>query len=146
MNDTQPFDYTRVPHAFAHCFNEHCPRAAECLRRLAAQHIPAELPNVTAVNPHSIRSESECPHFLPLQKIRIAWGIKGLFDHLPHKEAVAMRRELIAHFNKTHYYRLQRKEYHLKPEEQEYIRQVFKKHGIETEPVFEYYTEDFRWR
>lgn len=145
MNDKAAFDYARIPHSFAHCFNNDCPRASECLRQLVAQYIPADVLTVTAVNPHSIDAEASCPHFLPQKKIRIAWGIKGLFDQVPHKEAIAMRRELIAHFSKTRYYRLQRKEQYLKPEEQEYIRQVFQKHGIEAGPAFEYYTEEYRW-
>lgn len=124
MTDTTPFDCTRVPRTFVHCFNNSCPRSAECLRHLAAENIPAEVRYVNIVNPRNIPAEGECPHFMPIIKVRIAWGVKELFDHIPHKEAVAMRKEVIAHFGKTHYYRMQRKEYSIKPDEQEYLRRV----------------------
>lgn len=145
MTDTTTFDYTRVPRTFVHCFNNGCPRSAECLRHLAAENIPAEVRYVNIVNPRNIPAEGECPHFMPIIKVRIAWGVKELFDHIPHKEAVAMRKEVIAHFGKTHYYRMQRKEYSIKPDEQEYLRRVFRKHHVEEEPAFEYYTDDYQW-
>lgn len=145
MNDSTTFDYSRVPRSFAHCFNDGCPRTAACLRHLAAENIPAEVRQVEIINPRNIPTEGECPHFMPLTRVRIAWGTQGLFDHIPHKEAVAMRREIIAHFGKTHYYRMQRKEYSIKPEEQEYIRRIFRKYKIEEEPVFESYTDEYQW-
>ena len=92
MTDTTTFDYTRVPRTFVHCFNNSCPRSAECLRHLAAENIPAEVRYVNIVNPRNIPAEGECPHFMPIIKVRIAWGVKELFDHVPHKEAVAMRK------------------------------------------------------
>ena len=100
MNDSTTFDYSRVPRSFAHCFNDDCHRAAACLRHLAAKNIPAELRQVEIINPRNIPTEGECPHFMPLTQVRIAWGTQGLFDRIPHKEAVAMRREIIAHFGK----------------------------------------------
>lgn len=145
MNDSTPFDYSRVPRSFAHCFNSGCPRADECLRHLAAENTPAEVKYVTTVNPRNIPAEGDCPHFMPLVKVRIAWGVKGLFDRIPHKEAVAMRKEIIAHFGKTHYYRLQRKEYSINPDEQEYLRRVFRKYRVEEEPAFEYCTDEYQW-
>ena len=119
-----------------HCFNNGCPRAAECLRHLAAENIPDEVRYVNIVNPRNIPEGENYPHFVPITKIRIAWGVKELFDHILHKEAVTMRKEIIAHFSKTHYYRMQRKEYSIKPDEQEYQRSVFRKHHVEEEPAF----------
>ena len=57
MTDTTTFDYTRVPRTFVHCFNNSCPRSAECLRHLAAENIPAEVRYVNIVNPRNIRDK-----------------------------------------------------------------------------------------
>ena len=56
MQQEQPFDYTRVPHDYAHCFNHDCPRAAECLRHLTGLHIPKDVPLVRCRTPTSART------------------------------------------------------------------------------------------
>lgn len=45
------FDYTLVPGRFAHCFHCDCRRAGECLRYQIIAFLPADLRNVTTVNP-----------------------------------------------------------------------------------------------
>ena len=57
------------------------------------------------------------------KKKRFALGITHLLDNVPHKEALGIKRELMAELNRTTYYRCYRKERLLKPKEQEYIRQ-----------------------
>lgn len=140
------FDYTKVPYDFDHCQQAQCPQADTCLRRLAAIHAPKTLPSMKTVNPNSLPANlTKCPYHLTAQKVRIAWGIKGFLNRLPLEDAKAIRRMLIQHFTKTHYYRLQRKERYLRPEEQEYIRQLFRRCGVAEEPTYEYYTEEYEW-
>ena len=64
------------------------------------------------------------------KKKRFALGITHLLDNVPHKEALGIKRELMAELNRTTYYRCYRKERLLKPKEQEYIRQLFLNRGI----------------
>ena len=140
----EDFDYSHVPPSFTHCFQASCARAGGCLRRLAALHIPPDVWKVEAVNPRSVPGDgSECPHFITTQKARIAWGTKHLVDNVPHKVAVAIRKELIRYFSKTIFFRIQRKERYLTPAEQDYIRAVFRRYGVKEEPAYEYYTEEY---
>ena len=43
------------------------------------------------------------------------------------------------------YYRFYRKEKYLSPEQQEYIRRIFRQKGITEEPAFDSYTEEYKW-
>ena len=70
MQQEQPFDYTRVPHDYAHCFNHGCPRAAECLRHLTGLHIPKDVPLVRCVSPSVWPTDADkCPHYRTTKKI-----------------------------------------------------------------------------
>ncbi|WP_293667408.1 DUF6078 family protein [uncultured Parabacteroides sp.] len=140
------FDYKLVPYDFAHCFNTQCPKAGSCLRSLAGEESKSGDRFITIVNPAYYPSgEDECPFFKPCQKVRMAWGISHLLDNVPLKEATGLRQQMIAHFNKSLYYRFYRKEYALSPRDQHFIRQLFKQRGIVGEPVFDSYTEAFDW-
>lgn len=144
MNEN--FIYNCPDKIFVHCFHPQCPRADECLRHLSAQHIPADIKRVVALNPNNVSpDDAGCPMFLPSEKVRIAWGTRGMFDDLPLKAAKAIRKTLILHFGKTRFFRLQRKESCLTPAEQDYIRRVFLRHGVTSEPVYEFYTEEYQW-
>lgn len=79
------------------------------------------------------------------EKKRFALGITHLLDNVPHKEALNIKRELMAALKRTTYYRCCRKERLLKPQEQEYIRQLFLEKGIKEEPVYDEYVEQYEW-
>ncbi len=69
-------------------------------------------------------------------------GVKALSGLVPHKEAAAMRKEIIARFGKTHHQRMQRKAYGIGPDEQECLRRLFRKHHAEEKPAFECHTDE----
>lgn len=136
------FEGQRVPSNYVYCFNNQCPRNAQCLRYLAAQNNPSE--TLVSLNPKRIPDDtSNCAYFNSTRKIRIAWGIKHLLDYVPHKNGSTMRRHLIAYFERNVYYSIYRSERGVLPEEQEYIRKLFRSYGIEAEPKFERYTEEY---
>lgn len=140
------FDYDSVPYAFAHCFNNQCPKAEKCLRHLAAQHCTNNYPTINIINPACIPADTDtCPHFQPTQKIHVAWGIHNLLDNVPYKDVHELKAWLIAHFGRGKYYRFYRKESYLTPEDQAFIRRMFRQKGIEQEPTFESYSEEYKW-
>ncbi len=61
------------------------------------------------------------------------------------RRAVSIKREMIAELQRATYYRCWRKERLIKPEEQERIRQLFLKWGINEEPVYDEYVEQYEW-
>ncbi|MDO4755189.1 MAG: DUF6078 family protein [Parabacteroides sp.] len=139
-------DYLSVPHGFAHCFNHSCPKADQCLRALAAKQSASGNSFICIVNPAFYPSEGEvCSFYKKNEKVRMAWGITHLFDEVPYRKACELRKRLISHFNKSHYYRIYRKELPLTPTEQQYILRLFEQEGITKIPTFEFYTEECNW-
>lgn len=140
------FDYNSVPYAFAHCFNNQCPKAAKCLRNLAAQHCTNSSPTLRIINPTCIPTDGgACAHFKSNRKIHVAWGIKHLLDNVSYKDVHELKAWIMAYFSRGKYYRFYRKESYLTPEDQEFIRNAFRQRGIKEEPVFESYSEEYRW-
>lgn len=140
------FDYHLVPSGFAHCLNNQCPHAANCLRQQLALHIPFQEKFIRIVNPAQAASAGEdCPYFKPDQLIRLASGITHLLDNLPHQSAVVIKQQLLSYFGRSYYYRLWRKERLLTLEDQEYIRRLFLIEGITDAPAFDEYVESYSW-
>ena len=140
------FNYQSVPYNFAHCFNHQCPKAGKCLRNIAAQHCINNYPTLRIINPAAIPADANaCPHFRSATKIHVAWGIKHLLDNVPYKNVYELKSQMIAHFGRGRYYRFYRKECYLAPEQQAYIRQLFRNQGIKEEPAFEAYSDEYSW-
>ena len=125
MQQEQPFDYTRVPHDYAHCFNHDCPRAAECLRHLTGLHIPKDVPLVRCVSPSVWPTDADkCPHYRTTKKIR---SVRRLWAH-------------------TSYQRMARYERPITPELQQKIVRILARKGITTPPRYDYITEEYDFR
>lgn len=139
------FDYFRVPNGFAHCFNDRCEQAGSCLRHQIIPYIPEERWSVPIVNPARIVPGGDCPGFMSDQPVRFAYGMEHLLDELPYREAKEVKSVMKRHFGKTCFYRLKRRERCFSPQDQQYVRNLFRRHGIEKEPAFDSYTEDFLW-
>lgn len=140
------FNYQAVPYGYIHCFNAHCLKGEKCLHRLVAIHSTNQYPTLSVVNPNCIPDDADaCPFYKSIQKIRVAWGVKSLLDDVPYKDAASIKNQLIQHFGRSLYYRFYRKEHSIDPEQQAYIRRIFRQKGITKELTFEYYTDEYRW-
>ena len=86
MNDNKLKNKT-VPFNYARCYNEQCPKACNCLRRVAALLTTADASYISIVNPMCIPAIGiDCPHFQNAEKIHVAWGISHLLDNVPYKD------------------------------------------------------------
>ena len=139
------FNYKEVPHNYIHCLNAQCPCAGNCLRFIAAQHADAKIATFRVVNPVYIASRKECPLFHPNQVIRYAVGITHLYENLPYIKMRPIKRQIQAYFGRSKYYRIYRKERNISPEEQSFIRELFRKMGIQEEPAFDEYVDMYKW-
>lgn len=139
------FDYTAVPHGFAHCFNSDCPLGEDCLRRLAAIHVPAERLTLNCVCPSVYpKAGTDCPCRMNAEQVRLAWGWTGVYDELPHSKAVTLKRLLIAHFTHSGYYRIYRQERPLTPADREQVAAIFRRLGLQP-PTYSRYTMAYNW-
>ena len=140
------FNYQSVPFHYLHCLNPSGARSASCLRHLAAQHVPAEVTHIMAVNPANYPAEADrCAYFRSTEKQRYAWGISSLFDNIPYKKAVYLKRKIHDLYPRTTYYRILHQERALSPGEQEEITALFLQTGIDEVPVFDRYTDEYNW-
>ena len=48
-------------------------------------------------------------------------------------------------YGKNKFYQFKRKERTFSPEDQQYIRQVFRMYGVKDEPVFDAWLSGYRW-
>ena len=129
------FDYNSMPVSFAHCLNGHCLRADKCLRRQVSLRMPKERATVMVINPEHIA------YFIDEKPVLFARGMKHLLDQVPLADATVIKRQMMAYFGKTIYYRCCNKERLIKPKEQEYIQGLFRRRGITEMPQFDEYVE-----
>lgn len=147
MQQEQPFDYTKVPHDYVHCFNHDCPRAAECLRHLTGLHIPKDVQTVQCVSPSAWpKDASKCIHYRTTRKVTLAWGVKHLLDDMPYTTALDVNRSVRLLWPRTSYQRMARHERPIQPDKQEKIVRILARHGITTPPRYDYTTEEYDFR
>ena len=115
-----------APANYSRCFNNQCPKADNCLHRLAALRDTPEYPSIRIINPLCIPEDSsQCAYFQSTQKIHVAWGISHLLDEVPYKNLQPLKSQLIAHFGRGKYYRFYREESYLSPRRPELYPQNF---------------------
>lgn len=140
------FDYSLVPSGYAHCFNASCPRGGECLRHLVALHAPKEKELVTCLNPAAYpKNAVQCPYYRSPAKVRLAWGTSVLCNQVPYGIGRGLMSSVRHSFSKATYYRILHHERPLSVEEQQMITNLFRRSGVETEPTYDYYTENYDW-
>lgn len=138
--------FESVPNGFAYCMDGQCRHAAKCLRYLAAQQLTPERKVFSIVNPACTTPQADsCPFFKEERMTQYALGMTRLLDNLPHNKAVAVRRSINACFSKGTLYRIRKKERFIMPEEQNLIRSIFIRLGIDAEPAFDQYVERYAW-
>lgn len=138
--------FTQVPFDYPLCLNSQCPKAASCLRQLAAQSAPADLAYWKIISPkHLSTLKGECPFYRSSQKARYAKGFMNMLDNLPYNKRRIAIANLIAGFGQRTYYRARKGERLLLPEEQQSVLNVFKHLDANMNPEFDSYVEDYIW-
>lgn len=140
------FDYNTVPITFLHCTHAQCLQANNCIRHQLMFQLTPDRNNIPIVNPARIEGKGEnCPYFFRDRKSQFALGITHLLDNIPHTKAIQIKREMYNYFRRNMYYRILHKERLITPAEQIFIRQLFLDKGINEEPVFDKYVEQYQW-
>lgn len=135
------FNYQDVPKSYIHCRNEQCPRTADCLRYQVGLRVTKETPFYVVINDPHVTGQEECSYFHAYQTIRMGLGIKYLYDDMTRKQEDKVRRRILRHLGRNHYYRIYREEQLIKPSLEAFIKQVFEEEEIGREPVFDRYID-----
>lgn len=126
-------------------FNENCKNANRCLRHQIVRFIPDTLWAVSIVNPARTSPTGKCAAFMADTPVQYAVGMDHLLDQIPYLEAKRIKQRLLMTYGKNKFYQFKRKERTFSPEDQQYIRQVFRAYGVEDEPVFDAWQSGYRW-
>lgn len=134
-----------VPSDYLYCFNVGCPRAKDCIRHFAAEHIDASVKVGSAVFPTALLGDGGCDRFKQKRIIKAAWGFAPLFADVKERDGSTLRSRLKSFLggNGT-YYRFNRGERLLTPEQQEWILSLFRQYGYD-HLHFEGYQEIWDW-
>ena len=141
----EKLDYAMVPTGFVHCFNGNCKNANRCLRHQIIRFIPDTLWAVSVVNPARTSPTGKGAAFMADTPVQYAVGMDHLLDQIPYLEAKRIKQRLLMTYGKNRFYQFKRKERTFSPEDQQYIRQVFRAYGVEDEPVFDAWQSGYRW-
>lgn len=143
----ETFDYAEVPSYFIHCFNASCPQAGQCLRRLAGSHVQPRLPVVEAVSPAVWPAgDGACAYFKPVERVRVAWGVRKALDKVPHADAKRLIAWLNRQFPRMTLWRIDHYKRPLTPDEQKRVVCAFRAYGIAEEDAFDYVTYSYKWQ
>ncbi len=143
MNMEVKFSFSEVPQRFFFCLESGCPKAQECFRQYASKFLADGPAAISIVNPHHAVTNGECPHFTPIRTETYAKGMKHIFDALPNAAAKAIRKELFDHFRNGRFYRYMDGTTLIDKDTQAYIKSVFMKHGVTSEPAFDSFEEHY---
>lgn len=131
------FDFSKIPYTWAMCYLSECSRRDECLRYQVCMSAGFTLRQ--CVLPAVLR-KGECPYFHPIRKVRVAIGFKGIFSEVRYRDHSTIRSKIANYLGRGGtYYRYRNGERALSPEQQEWIRQLFRRYGYTDEVVFDRY-------
>lgn len=129
------FDF--VPSYWAICFNESCPLAEQCQRKLAGDHAPATLKVATCITPRALNN-GKCAAFHPIKTVTMARGFSQIFKPVLKRHFTPMRKALTDYLHgKKMYYEYRRGERLLSPEQQAWINDLFSRFSYPTPVTFD---------
>jgi len=137
-----PLDLNEIPFGWCNCFCDGCPKHTDCLHYEVGRHLPMSTTYGYAIYPMAYQ-QGDCPHFRPIRVIKVAWGFRGLFYEVKEKDGTYLRNKMMHYLGgRTTYYRYNKGERLLTPEQQQWIMNLFAKQGYDTKGLsFDHYRE-----
>ena len=91
--------------------NNECTRKDECLRHLAAEHVPQGVTSWRCLLPQTATGDEHCKGFCQLKTEQRAYGLSPLFDHVEKKDYAVLKAQVEAYLGgHSNYYRYHRGE------------------------------------
>lgn len=146
QNMKEDFNYKEVPYNYIHCLHAQCRHSDKCLRYLITRYADPKIEHITIVNPsYALANEDNCSFFHEDRMSCFACGITHIFDNLPYKQALKVKKLVYNKLRRNTYYRIKRKERLINPEEISLIREIFRNEGIKDEPAFDELIYKYDW-
>ena len=139
QNEKTLFNYADAPKSWYNCFNSACPKAGECMHFMTGKNVPADVTLGNAIYPNACKN-GECRFFKQTRMMRGAYGFNSMLNDLKRKDEELLRGMITDYLgSNTTYYKFNRGEKLLTPEQQEWILALFRKYGYTGEKEFEGY-------
>jgi len=136
------YNFSNMPLSWQVCFLSECPVKEQCLRQLAAQHLDKRRDFGPAVYPTMEIGEKGCRLFATGKPKRMAWGFSNLFAEVKSKDETGLRNSLKQYLGgHGSYYRYNRGERLLTPEQQTWIINLFRRYGYVEPLTFDHFAE-----
>ena len=142
MEETElKFDFRNVPKGWQLCFLSECPKKEECLRHLAASHLPESRDWGPAIYPTMKIEENGCRFFTMGKPTNMAWGFNTLFSDVKSRHERQLRDSMKQYLGgHSNYYRYNNGERLLTAEQQEWIIRLFQRYGYTEGLTFDHFT------
>lgn len=137
--------HTTVPEDYPVCVHAQCPKAGECLHRIAFEKLRTEKKYMCLLNPDHCTADDSCQNFCCNKPVRYARGFKGFQRKMYPQQYDSFMTTLILHFGRNPYYDRRRGVIAMPPDEQELVLQVLKKVGVTEELTFDSYEDTINW-
>lgn len=140
MEENQPaVEYHMFSPQFQHCMLESCPRSASCKRYLAYTLAPPERTSFPLLNPAHLAGQdlARCPYYRDDTPGTLVSGLNQATQKLPSAKYSLIRQDLISTLGRTAYYRFMRGEYWLDHENQQFVLDLFRQHGVQEHLVYD---------
>ena len=116
--------YEDIPAGYPLCMHADCPKADSCLRQLAFRR-------------HA--------HYVSNQPVKFAKGFTNFQKRMYPDQYDKFMTTLVCHFGRNQYFKRRRGDIVLSPEEQEEIKAVLEKVGVNHPMEFDQYIEAINW-
>ena len=132
----QKYDFKQIPSGWRYCFNAQCPMKDQCLRFQTALALPESFEMGEAVFPGALKN-GKCRFFRKDEKVLMATGFLIKDNTQMSEQFRAMRLPLTRYLggNGTYYLYRNGKKW-LTPQQQAYIRALFRRAVYKEEVVF----------
>lgn len=134
-----------APKDYPVCVHAQCPKAGECLHRIAFEKLRAECKYMRLLNPDHCSADDSCQNFRCNKPVRYARGFTDFQRHMYPQQYDRFMTALILHFGRNQYYARRRGVIAMPPEEQALVLQTLKKVGVTETLTFDRYDDAINW-
>ena len=128
---------------FLMCFNSDCAMRNECLRYAVGQQIAQKRKWGLTVFPTVLHDE-QCEYFQKNEQVKLAYGFHQLYTNIPRHLRSSLRNDITRYLGSVgSYYRYDKGERKLSPEQQRDIKGFIAEYGIAEEYPFDHYEIGF---
>ena len=137
--------YTTTPADYPVCVHAQCPKAAECLHRIAFEKLRVEKTYMRLLNPDHCTADDSCTNFRGNKPVRYARGFTKFQQRMYPDQYDRFMSTLIMRFGRNPYYDRRRGTVAMPPEEQALVLQTLKNVGVVEEMQFDSYVDAINW-